>query len=73
MYPMITCVNCNIINFQDIIAIGIAAGGYFCSAVSMAAYAGRWTALDGMGNVNTGMVISSSGATAVSTQSMKSS
>ena len=32
----------------------------------MAAYAGRWDALDGMNGVNTGTVTSSSGATAVS-------
>ena len=52
---------------QDIIAIGIAVGGYFCSAVSMAAYAGRWAALDGTNGVSTGVFTSSSGATAVST------
>ena len=34
--------------------------------MSMAAYAGRWDALDGMNGVNTGTVTSSSGATAVS-------
>ena len=45
---------------QDIIAIGIAAGGYFCSAVSMAAYAGRWAQTDDN-------VTSSAGATSVST------
>ena len=52
---------------QDIIAIGIAVGGYFCSAVSMAAYASRWAALDGTNGVSTGVFTSSSGATAVST------
>lgn len=51
---------------QDIIAIGIAAGGYFCGALPMAIYAGQW----GDGSLNgvngTSAVQSSASATSVS-------
>lgn len=49
---------------QDIIAIGIAAGGYFCGALPMAVYAGQWgdSSLNGTGTA----VQSSTSATSVS-------
>ena len=56
---------------QDIIAIGIAAGGYFCGALPMAVYAGQW----GDGSLNgvngTSAVQSSASATSVSYWNLK--
>ena len=51
-------------NFQDIIAIAISAGGYFCAAIPLAVYAG--------GELSAGGAFpndysASSGATSVST------
>ena len=64
---MVYIVHINIIkNFilQDIIAIGIAAGGYFCGALPMAVYAGQW---GNFGGVNgTASIASSASATTVS-------
>ena len=50
---------------QDIIAIGIAAGGYFCGALPLAVYAGQWDDFNGL-NVRSEPVASSASATSVS-------
>ena len=51
---------------QDIIAIGIAAGGYFCGALPMAVYAGQWGDGSLKGVNGTSAVQSSASATSVS-------
>lgn len=51
---------------QDIIAIGIAAGGYFCGAVPLAVYAGQWANLNNLTMFNSAPIASSASATSVS-------
>ena len=51
---------------QDIIAIGIAAVGYFIGAVTMISYAPRWDRFNDVQDSRTGAVASSARATSVS-------
>ena len=51
---------------QDIIAIGIATGGYFCGAVPLAVYAGQWANFNNQSMSGSAPVASSASATSVS-------
>ena len=54
------------IALQDIIAIGIAAGGYFCGAIPLAVYAGRWRDFNNVSQFGSAPVASAASATSVS-------
>ena len=60
------------LKLQDNIAIGIAAGGYFCGALPMAVYAGQWGSVNGRNDTSgTAAVQSSASATSVSLAAIK--